>query len=61
MNHPFQSFIDFNLQSGLNNEFPEISYGFGNYEPVKHVFFKHDSSKLWAIKNGTDLTFRYYM
>jgi hypothetical protein len=61
MNHPFQSFIDFNLQSGLNDEFPEISYGFGNYKPVKHVFFKHDSSKLWAIKNGTDLTFRYYI
>jgi hypothetical protein len=60
-NRPFQSFIDFNLQSRGSNKFPQIFYGFGNYEPVKHVFFKHDSSKLWKIESKTDLTFRYYI
>ena len=59
-NHPFQSFLNFNLKT-KTNKFPQISFGFGNYEPVKHIFFKHDSSKLWNIENGTDLTFRYYI
>ncbi len=59
-NHPLKSFMDFNLQPD-KNKYPQISYGFGNYEPFKHTFFKHEPSKIWEIPKGTDLTFRYYI
>jgi len=60
-NRPFQTFMDFsfNLNNDLNSS--QFSYGFGNYRPIKHVFFKHDFSKTWDVEKDTDLTFRYYI
>ncbi len=60
-NRPLQSFLDFNLNSDHPKEDPYISFGFGNYKPYKHVFFKHSPHKNFNIKAGTDLTFRYYI
>ncbi|MFX0146612.1 MAG: hypothetical protein ACFE8E_02570 [Candidatus Hodarchaeota archaeon] len=60
-NHPFQSFMDFNLIPEDGTKIPQISYGFGNYHPTPHIFFKHDPSKTWKIEKDTDLTLRYYI
>ncbi|MFX0070208.1 MAG: hypothetical protein ACFFAO_03870 [Candidatus Hermodarchaeota archaeon] len=60
-NRPFQTFMDFNLKSEQNNGVPQISYGFGNYVPSGHIFFKHNPKSEWKIEAGTDLTFRYYI
>lgn len=61
INHPFQSFMDFNLNLENPTNQPQISYGFGNYHPIAHTFFKHDPSKIWKVEKDTDLTFRYYI
>ncbi|MFW9894692.1 MAG: hypothetical protein ACFFD7_02695 [Candidatus Thorarchaeota archaeon] len=55
---PFQTFMDMKLSPEDDNI---IAYGFGNYKPYRHVFFKHNSALRWKIKSGTDLTFRYYI
>jgi len=60
-NRPFKSFLDLNLIPKTKNTLPTISYGFGNYKPVKHYFFKHFTTKKWKIEPNTDLTFRYYI
>jgi len=60
-NHPFQSFMDFNLIPEDSTNIPQISYGFGNYYPTPHTFFKHEPSKTWKIEKDTDLTFRYHI
>lgn len=60
-NRPFQTFIDFNLKSEQYNGIPQVSYGFGNYAPSGHIFFKHNPKTEWKIETGTDLTFRYYI
>jgi hypothetical protein len=59
-NRPFQSFLDLNLHPEDDIP-PEMSYGFGNYKPHKHVYFKHKPSHEWEVKKNTDLTFRYYI
>ena len=60
-NRPFQTFIDLNLKSEQYKGIPQVSYGFGNYTPSGHIFFKHNPKIEWNIKAGTDLTFRYYI
>jgi hypothetical protein len=60
-NRPFQSFLDFNLNTDKPDQNPNLTYGFGNYKPYKHVFFKHSPNKEFNIKAGTNLTFRYYI
>jgi hypothetical protein len=60
-NRPFQSFMKFNLKPKKNSKYPQIYYGFGNYEPIKHVLFKHDELKEWRVQKDTDLTFRFYI
>ncbi|MFX0034229.1 MAG: hypothetical protein ACFE9I_01150 [Candidatus Hermodarchaeota archaeon] len=60
-NHPFQSFINFNLKPYDIDKKPQLSYGFGNYKPVKHKLFKHDPLREWYIEPNTDLTFRFYI
>ena len=59
-NRPFQTFLKLHLHPNDNN-LPEISYGYGNYKPYKHVYFKHRSFHEWEVKQHTDLTFRYYI
>lgn len=59
-NRPYKTFLDLNLHPEDDN-LPEISYGYGNYKPYKHVFFKHNPSFEWEVKQNTDLTFRYYI
>ncbi|MFW9973281.1 MAG: hypothetical protein ACFFDF_24065 [Candidatus Odinarchaeota archaeon] len=60
-NHPFPSFLDFNLKPNGDKKFPLISYGFGNYKADKHVLFKHDPLIEWKVEKDTDLTFRFYI
>lgn len=60
-NRPFQTFLDFNLKSEFFEGCPQVSYGFGNYHPSGHIYFKHDPKIEWKIKAKTDLTFRYYI
>jgi hypothetical protein len=60
-NRPFQTFLDFNLEQTNFCQNPHISFGFGNYKPYKHVYFKHSPNRKWHIKQGTDLTFRFYI
>ncbi|MFW9880433.1 MAG: hypothetical protein ACFFG0_45770 [Candidatus Thorarchaeota archaeon] len=60
-NHPFRTFLDLNLKPQNKNDKPSISYGFGNYRPIKHYLFKHLVNKKWIISENTDLTFRYYI
>lgn len=60
-NRPYKSFLDLNLRPNNEDEIASISYGFGNYKPVKHYYFKHLANKTWTIKPNTDLTFRYYI
>lgn len=59
-NRPYQTFMDFDMKSDLDDH-PQIFYGFGNYEPIEHTFFKHEDSHLWEIPKETDLTFRFYI
>jgi hypothetical protein len=56
-NRPFPLFMDMKL--GETNSL--ISFGFGNYQPYKHVLFKHKSNQLFQVIERTDLTFRYYI
>ncbi len=60
-NRPFPSFIDFNLKPDNSKKNPVISYGFGNYQPNKHILFKHEPQNEWKVDKDTDLTFRYYI
>lgn len=60
-NRPFQTMMDFNLKAEQLNGFPQIAYGFGTYKPDSHIFFKHNPKKLMNIKNGTNLSFGYYI
>jgi len=59
-NRPFQTFLNLNLHP-KDNKLPELSYGYGNYKPYKHVYFKHRKFNEWEVKQQTDLTFRYYI
>ena len=59
-NRPFQTFLKLNLHPN-DNKLPEISYGYGNYKPYKHVYFKHKKFHEWDVEQHTDLTFRYYL
>ena len=59
--HPFQTFLNLNLNPEDKDVNAQISYGFGNYKPFRHILFKHNQNKLWKIKANTDLTFRYYI
>jgi len=60
-NRPFQTFIDFNLKPRDFKGIPQLSYGFGKYNPVNHTLFKHDPHNEWKVEENTDLTFRYYL
>ncbi len=60
-NHPFQTFMNLNLNPEDQDVNAQISYGFGNYKSFRHILFKHEQNKLWEIKADTDLTFRYYI
>jgi len=57
-NRPFQSMMDMKLDD-LNSS--TISFGFGNYQPYKHVLFKHKTKGTFFARQKTDLTFRYYI
>lgn len=57
-NRPFRTILDFNLKT---EEGPSIYYGFGNYSPTSHVFFKHLPKKKFKIKKGTSFSFGYYI
>ena len=59
-NRPYKTFLDLNLHPEDDN-LPEMSFGYGNYKPFKHVYFKHRESYEWEVKQNTDLTFRYYI
>ncbi|MFX1338646.1 MAG: hypothetical protein ACFFDK_08560 [Promethearchaeota archaeon] len=59
-NRPFQTFLDLNLHPEDDN-LPEMSFGYGNYKPYKHVYFKHRPSYEYEVKKNTNLTFRYYI
>ncbi|MBY8984744.1 MAG: hypothetical protein KGD65_06745 [Candidatus Lokiarchaeota archaeon] len=60
-NRPFQTFMDLNLSSDNFSKSQYIAYGFGNYKPHRHVYFKHNTAAKWKIDAGTDLMFRYYI
>ncbi|NVM27752.1 MAG: hypothetical protein HWN65_02830 [Candidatus Helarchaeota archaeon] len=60
-NRPFQALMDLNLKKEEIGGNPRIYYGFGNYKPVEHIFFKHDPKKKMKIKKGTNLSFGYYI
>ncbi len=60
-NHPFPTFLNFNLKPVYPGKNPQLSYGFGNYKPIQHVLFKHDPSIEWIVEQNTDLTFRFYI
>ncbi|MFX0009054.1 MAG: hypothetical protein ACFE9R_01960 [Candidatus Hermodarchaeota archaeon] len=60
-NRPVQSFLDFNLNPDTISQNPYVAFGFGNYQPYKHVFFRHSPKRELDIKEGMDLTFRYYI
>jgi hypothetical protein len=59
-NRPYQTFMNFDMKSDIDDH-PQIFYGFGNYEPIEHTFFKHEDTHLWEIPKDTDLTFRFYI
>ena len=56
-NRPFQMFMDMKLESSESL----FSFGFGSYQPYKHVLFRHKINELLQAKEKTDLTFRYYL
>ena len=60
-NRPYQTFLDFNLSQSNLIQTSYVAFGFGNYKPYKHVYFKHFPKKEWNIKHNTDLTFRFYI
>ncbi|NVM53316.1 MAG: hypothetical protein HWN66_06395 [Candidatus Helarchaeota archaeon] len=60
-NRPFQTLMDFNLKNEETGGDPRIYYGFGNYKPAEHIFFKHNPKKKMKIKKGTNLSFGYYI
>jgi hypothetical protein len=60
-NRPFQTLMDLNLKSEGTEGSPQLVFGFGNYRPIGHVFFKHNPKKLMKIKKGTNLPFGYYI
>jgi len=60
-NRPVQAFMDLNLKPKQNIGFPQLLYGFGNYKPMPHVFFKHNPKKKFEIKPKSDLSFGYYI
>ena len=60
-NRPFQALMDLNLKTEETGGDPYIYYGFGNYKPVEHIFFKHNPKKKMKIKKGTNLSFGYYI
>ncbi|MBD3193436.1 MAG: hypothetical protein GF317_00155 [Candidatus Lokiarchaeota archaeon] len=55
-NYLFKSFLDINF-----NNNPNLSYGFGRYDPKKHVFFKHSSRKKIHLEPYCDFSFGYYV
>ena len=60
-NRPFQTIMDLNLESEGTEGNPQLCFGFGNYRPVGHIFFKHNPKKFMKIKKGTNLSFGYYI
>jgi len=60
-NRPFQTIMDLNLKSEGNEGSPQLYFGFGNYKPDVHIFFKHNPKKYMKIKRGTNLSFGYYI
>ena len=60
-NRPFRALMDLNLKAEEIGGDNHIYYGFGNYKPVEHIFFKHNPKKKMKIKKGTNLSFGYYM
>ncbi len=56
-NRPFQMLMEMKLEDSEHL----VSFGFGNYQPYKHVLFRHKSNKEFQVKEKTDLTFRYYI
>ncbi|MHA1264024.1 MAG: hypothetical protein ACTSRS_02215 [Candidatus Helarchaeota archaeon] len=60
-NRPFQSFLDLNLSSEAIGGVPHLCYGFGNYTPTSHIFFKHNPSKYLKIKKDSPISFGYYL
>jgi len=59
--HHYKSFMDFNLKSEEFQEKPLIAYGFGNYKPTYHVFFKHSPKKTFKLKRNTKISLGYYL
>ncbi|MFX1278983.1 MAG: hypothetical protein ACFFA3_06160 [Promethearchaeota archaeon] len=60
-NHPFQTFLSLDLNPENDNLFPSTSFGYANYKPYMHVFFRHKPRIEWQLEKKTDLTFRYYI
>jgi len=53
---PIQSFLDFSLVDR-----PYLSFGFGNYSPIKHFIFKHNPKILSILKPNVEIKFGYYI
>ena len=60
-NRPHPTLMDLNLKPEESKNYPQISYGFGNYKPAEHIFFKHSPKRRMKIKKDTNLSFGYYI
>jgi len=59
-NRLYPTYLDLDMYP-KNEKNPYLSYGFGKYKPVKHVFFKKQSYKKMKFNKGDSLTFGYYI
>ncbi len=59
-NRRYPTYLNLEIYS-KNEKNPYLSYGFGKYKPVKHVFFKKQWYKKMKFKKGDSLTFGYYI
>ncbi|MHA1378912.1 MAG: hypothetical protein ACTSRG_11070 [Candidatus Helarchaeota archaeon] len=60
-NRHFQTLMDFNLKVEETSGNPEISFGFGNYETISHIMFKHNPNKKMRIKSNSELSIGYFL
>ncbi len=60
-NRPFQTILDLNLKTKEYTDFPQLSFGFGNYKSVEHILFRHNPKKHMKIKADSNLIFGYYV
>ncbi|MHA1269625.1 MAG: hypothetical protein ACTSPY_07525 [Candidatus Helarchaeota archaeon] len=57
---PLRIIMDFNLMPN-SDEVPYLYYGFGNYKPVSHIFFKHNQNKFMKFSPKKTVEFGYYI